>query len=525
MESRVAPMNTPDWVWPEGKNKVFCQNKIKKMPSHTETKTIPEQSSSSLQTMAYRCFESLGWKVELAAENLLVGYTRQTWNRYSNEVTVETGDGSLTVTSKMIHGEIMDAFGRTKKDVADFFSAFENCLTSDKNEDTVLQEKIQQLKEGTVEKVKEEVGVAVETEKAMNLVNGNSYLTYLLIGINLLLFIAMVAGGTDLMNPTADDIVNWGGNIAGLTSGGEWWRIISNIFIHIGILHLLFNMYGLFYIGRILEPMLGKPLFISSYLFTGIVASLLSLWWHQDEKLVSAGASGAIFGMFGLFLSLLLTDLIPKTVRHAMLQSTAVFVGYNLIYGLRGGVDNAAHIGGLAGGFIIGFPVYQLVLKKKETGNKIKLAAGMLLLATISIYFGISAVHNAPNYVSKSTEERYNEIVKEFSQLETEALEVYEKSNSLTKEEYIRQLKGITLENWKKGESLARELGSLKLDERAAKLQSELVTYCSLNTKKAELTIKIFSELSQEYNDELNKTEDDIEACLIRIQKMADQND
>ena len=123
--------------------------------------------------------------------------------------------------------------------------------------------------------------------------------------------------------------------------------MITNCFLHIGILHLAFKMYALIFIGVLLEPYLGKLRFAVAYLLTGVFASVASLYWHDHT--VSAGASGAIFGMYGVFLAMLTTNLIPKSVRKGLLASIGLFVAYNLLYGLKGwGIDaNAAHIGGL----------------------------------------------------------------------------------------------------------------------------------------------------------------------------------
>ena len=307
------------------------------MPQHQETIVTDSLALEDVRIICYQALEKLGWKTILAAENILVAKTPQTWKRYANDVTMEWEQGSLRVTSKMTHGELIDAFGRTKKDVADFTAAFQSVRELyQPGQETAVQEKIQELEAASIQKVETELQLAAETDRVMKIYSGNSLLTVVLIAIDLLVFIAMVAGGVNFFEPSADDIIRWGGNLASLTTEGEWWRMLSCIFVHIGILHLIFNMYGLYIIGRYLEPMLGKPLFLSAYLFTGVGASLASLWWHRNEILVSAGASGAIFGMFGLFLALLLTDLIPKQVRSTMLQSTAVFVGYNLIYGIKG---------------------------------------------------------------------------------------------------------------------------------------------------------------------------------------------
>jgi len=102
------------------------------------------------------------------------------------------------------------------------------------------------------------------------------------------------------------------------------------------------NMYALLYISLLLEPHLGRTRFLTVYLLTGLTASLASLWWHNLT--ISAGASGAIFGMYGVFLSMHTTNLIEKSARKALLTSIAVFVGYNILNGLKpnSGIDNAA---------------------------------------------------------------------------------------------------------------------------------------------------------------------------------------
>ena len=117
-------------------------------------------------------------------------------------------------------------------------------------------------------------------------------------------------------------------------------------------MHLLSNMYGLLFVGILLEPKLGKNKFAIIYLVTGIIASLASIIWH--EKTISVGASGAIFGLYGFFLAALLLNVYPRKIGKPFLISTLIFVGFNLVMGMSGGIDNAAHIGGLSSGFLIG---------------------------------------------------------------------------------------------------------------------------------------------------------------------------
>ena len=182
------------------------------------------------------------------------------------------------------------------------------------------------------------------------------YITPIIMDLNIMIFILMVFAGLGFMSFKAVDLLGWGANFKPLTTNGEWWRLISNTFLHGGFMHLLANMYGLLFVGIFLEPRLGKIKYAAIYLITGVLASIASLWWH-DAK-VSVGASGAIFGLYGVFLALLLTKVYPKEFNKAFLASTLIFIGYNLLVGLTGGIDNAAHIGGLVSGFLIGLVLY-----------------------------------------------------------------------------------------------------------------------------------------------------------------------
>jgi rhomboid protease GluP len=179
------------------------------------------------------------------------------------------------------------------------------------------------------------------------------FATPIIVYLNLLVFLAMVVAGLGFINFSAGDLLAWGANYGPDIADGQWWRLLTAIFVHAGFMHLLLNMYGLLFVGLFLEPVLGEWRFAIYYLATGLLASIASLWIHPD--LVGVGASGAIFGMYGVFLACLLTGVFPPGMKKAFLLSTLIFVGANLVMGLSGNIDNAAHIGGLLAGFLIGF--------------------------------------------------------------------------------------------------------------------------------------------------------------------------
>lgn len=184
-----------------------------------------------------------------------------------------------------------------------------------------------------------------------------------LIYANLLVFAAMVLAGLSPLHPKAYSLLQWGGNYKPAVLAGEWWRMLSYMFVHGGAMHLLGNTFGLLYIGMFLEPLIGKLRFGAAYILTGIVAAAASLFMHPAS--VGVGASGAIFGMYGVFLALLTTNHIEKTQRKTMLRSLLFFVVYNLMMGLQGNTDNAAHVGGLISGLLIGYAFYPGIVQRE----------------------------------------------------------------------------------------------------------------------------------------------------------------
>ena len=178
--------------------------------------------------------------------------------------------------------------------------------------------------------------------------------TPLLVYINIALFVIMSICGVSLLAPTGISIIKWGADFGPLTLTGDWWRTITCNFIHIGVIHVLMNMYALLYIGIFLEQLIGGRRLISAYFLTGLFSALASLAMHPET--ISAGASGSIFGLYGIFLSyLVFHHRIEKGQRKSLLYSIGFFVFYNLMSGARAeGIDNAAHIGGLLSGFVLG---------------------------------------------------------------------------------------------------------------------------------------------------------------------------
>lgn len=178
------------------------------------------------------------------------------------------------------------------------------------------------------------------------------YVTYALLAINILLFIIMVfVSGDGIYGFQTETLVKFGGNVKSLVLNGEYWRLIASAFLHDGFLHLICNMYALYVLGIQLENFFGKTRFAIIYLFSAITGNLLSLVF-ADPNVVSIGASGAIFGLFG---SLLYFGYYYRVYLGTVLRTQIVpVILINLLFGIvTPGIDNAAHIGGLIGGVFI----------------------------------------------------------------------------------------------------------------------------------------------------------------------------
>ena len=207
--------------------------------------------------------------------------------------------------------------------------------------------------------------------------------TPMLLAINIGVFLVMTALGVSVLGGRAEEYLRFGANFAPLTTDGEWWRLVACSFVHFGVLHLALNMWALWDSGRLAEKLFGDGWFAALYLFAGAAGSSASLLWNQQA--ISAGASGAVFGVYGALLACLTLQRssIPAGILNRLRISTGVFVTYSLFYGFaHAGVDNASHLGGLAGGYLMGLIAARpLAPHLRHAGNTRRALLAALLAA------------------------------------------------------------------------------------------------------------------------------------------------
>jgi membrane associated rhomboid family serine protease len=204
-----------------------------------------------------------------------------------------------------------------------------------------------------------------------------------LIALNVTVFVFMLFGAGALSNPTT--LVGWGGNFGPRTTNGEWWRLLTSVFVHPGLLHLLVNLIGLVQISLILERLVGRLAFAAVYVAAGVFASLVSL--SAYPLTVSVGASGAIFGLYGLLLASSIwgwlhrsTVTIPLVALVRLVPAAAVFILYNLA---NDGLGITAELTGLVAGLVCGLYLARGVSDGQPLARQV--AAAMAAAAVIAV--------------------------------------------------------------------------------------------------------------------------------------------
>ena len=416
----------------------------------------------------------LDWTIHFVSDRGFIAYTGKNLFVSQAEIRLRLDTGLAHVKSQSIDSKMTDG-GKNKKNIQDFLALFDEQKARYTAEE--LDQKYEEIRPLLAPPDQDQLSLppAGSKEKFTGFLSffiprEGYFITPILINLNILVYLIMVLSGVDVFEPTSGSLLRWGANFKPSTLDGEWWRLITCCFIHIGLFHLLLNMYALMYIGLLLEPYLGRLRFAIAYLLTGIASSLTSLYWH--DLTLSAGASGAIFGMYGLFLAMLTTNLIPKEKRGPLLTSIGIFVGYNLVYGMKGSIDSAAHIGGLISGLLIGYLFYPGL---RQPGNLRLVYSTLGIAVLLTLTTSILAYKKMPNDIVI-----FEKNMDAFGKLEKTALSVYELSSDDPKDKWLTAIKNKGLYNWNKSIELLEESNKLKVPAEWKQRTTGFIEYCNL---------------------------------------------
>lgn len=310
--------------------------------------------------VAQQAFLNLGWKISHISETEIVAFTPISWQSYSEEVSVRIINSFAVVKSECVGIQFFfNDYGKNMLNLTRFFDEFEYVEFHINGNWEEHLNQLHSIRRPNNDQSPFVVKNRIKNELYLFFPQKGYIVTPLLVLMNVLIF-----GFTFLLSiflfklfrhPGGFPLFNIGNFFASSRSAvqdGQLWRLLTYQFLHGGILHLIFNMYALIYLGLVIEHKLGWLRFGFIYLASGICAAVLSLMVHDSTFTI--GASGAIMGLFGALLMLLLLKVFEKEARNALLLSTIVVIALMLLNGLIGKkVDNAAHLGGLISGFVL----------------------------------------------------------------------------------------------------------------------------------------------------------------------------
>jgi rhomboid protease GluP len=328
--------------------------------------------------------------------------------------------------------------------------------------------------------------------------------TYGLTLVNVLVFGIMVLCGV------SDELIQWGGNYGPAILSNQWWRLLTCMFLHGGILHILCNGYALFHLGAVVERMLGRPFFIVIYFVSGIMGSLASLWWNP--MIVSVGASGAVFGIFGALLTFvfLYRQFMAQEAVAALRKNAIIVLGLNLILGYSiEAIDMAAHLGGFLGGVIAAALLCRLPRPMSLKTQRLRMAwvIAVALAVTIGVCVTLPKSIVTWGRTRNAFVQAEQDVRAAFKQIATAA-----ESKELSNQEFVERFETQVLHRWRQARERFDSADIGKLPARAQRHYNALSQY-----------VKITDEYWETYYNYMRATEEqqaeDYERKLAEIRK------
>lgn len=438
-----------------------------------EFQYLPESQLSTSENLyfALQVCKELQWTI-IDIDDLSLTATTVHFGGSWNETFEFIIKGNEVVLHSYSNGNQIFDQGRNKKHIDLFINAF-NYLKKKGLENPTDPLQLQETLDKQKEKIKT---TAIEQPEISNFYNFFSifiptqgyFITPILIWANILVWLFMTILGANGFTAEVPDLIDWGGNISHLTVANGWWRLVSCMFLHNGIIHLVSNCIGLAIAGLFLESLLKKSGFLMYYFFTGLLASCCSLYWY--ENIVCVGASGAIFGMFGFLITALIFKSIQRKFQINSAISILVFVGINLVGSFDQGVDSAAHIGGFTSGLILG-GLYHLLRKSTATTHIVNTVITVSVCATLCII-----ASNSRQYQYQLQE--YWSGMSEFAAMEKRAIDAYYYPYGNDRDGFSKQLENISQYYWEENLNLLKDLDRLNLPENIHDLNQKSITYC-----------------------------------------------
>ncbi len=249
-------------------------------PRYVQEVTFDRLTQEQILVIGLEAAKRLNWNIGYTSESGFIAYTKFSWSSWSEEVTAKIESNKVTLKSECTGSQLVD-WGKNRENIESFLQSFHRTckeLSPEEVSSRSLELKTTvDRKENLLNQPPQTSRVKIKNVFSIFIPAEGYFFTPIIINANILVFILMVISGVHVLLPDNESLINWGANFRPITLEGQWWRLLTSCFIHIGVIHLLMNLYALIYIGLLLEPLLGKTRFFSAYILSGIGGSAASL--------------------------------------------------------------------------------------------------------------------------------------------------------------------------------------------------------------------------------------------------------
>ncbi|MCI9845033.1 rhomboid family intramembrane serine protease [Flavobacterium pectinovorum] len=485
--------------------------------SFSELIPLNNLSQSAFILSTITVCKKLNWILITVDEDKIIAVSKNKKNTWNETISIAFEEEGTAIITSSSNGNQFYDHGRNKKNTDAFLEHyFENLesITSLNSHQNTFHEQLK-IEQNNTSEDKELLINSFYSFFSIFIPTKGYFITPILIYLNIFYFFIMAFSRVRFFSPEIQEIIDWGGNYGPITSEDEWWRLISSCFVHIGLLHLITNCVALAYVGLLLERYLKKWGFLITYVLCGIAASLFSLYWDKDN--ISLGASGAVFGMYGILLTAIIFNLLEKKINPKLIIILIFLTALNLYYSFTDNINLFTHICGFVTGLIFGLILY-IFNKKKKMGLLFVSSSATIFIIFFYIQFKASQV-----YIYQIIE--YETRMQEFADMEKLALEAYnfEYGHSIwaTKEDALYMIKDRGIYYWNENISLLTELDKLYLPKKIHNRNEDLIKYCNLNINLYELFYKRVDENSNDYDEKIKQINAEI---LDIIKKIENEN-
>lgn len=471
----------------------------------TFEKRIPRNGISNWEifAIAAQACTQLEWEFLVVDEFSFTATTPTHWTLSQEIITIKPEGEEIVFKSQGESLELYEA-GRNQKNIEEHllpaFIGLRDKMGADKignAAESLKKETLSQLQTGRVSGEKITFGIK------------DHEVTFFLILANIVLYFIMIYRGVDVYNPLPKDITLWGGNVKEFVAAGEWWRLVTNLFVHVGVQFLMVSLIGLYFIGIMVETVLGKVKFLIGYLTTGALASLASIYFAANG--VTAGASGAIAGLYGILIAFATTGYVNKKFNKIWFLGVMAYLVFAIWFGVNNGIDNTSNLGGLIAGIIIGYLFYLFHFRKNlARSGGIRISIEVVLITALLIFLYIRS--------GKDDSLRFEKAVMKLNQIELKAMTQMQKlQDAEDNEAAAKTLKEEALPLWKNFQKEIDKTDVYRLDDKFNQKRKLLHDYAQMRIKQTNLIYKSISEDTDKYNAEIEKVSVEIEQLIDKL--------